>query len=192
MRHELREAKLRRRKHVLHVGSPYNIAMNSSLSWAASGSRKKTIMARQALTDEQHKAIRTYYYVTHRRSHDQRAVMPWFTRTFQQRISQPQVSIILSQQYSYLNSLRKSDDLCAKKHRSCKWPELKQALFTWQQAMQRRGACMSGLHLKGKALDFWSSLVIYKDLPVPLFSNGWLERFKHRRKICAWGRVVQW
>jgi hypothetical protein len=145
-------------------------------------------MARQALTYEQRKAIRTYYYVTHRRSHDQRSVISWFTRTFQQQISQPQVSKTLSQRYSYLDSTWKSDNLGIKKHRSCKWPELEQALFTWQQAMQQRGACLSGLHLKGKALDFWSSLAIYKDLPVPLFSNGWLERFKHRRKIRSYQR----
>jgi hypothetical protein len=102
---------------------------------------------------------------------------------YQQPISQPQVSKILGKQYTYLDGLQDNDNLSVKKHRSCKLSELEQALFTWQQAMQLPGASLSGLHLKGKALDFWSQLSIYKDLAVPVFSNGWLERFKHRRNI---------
>jgi hypothetical protein len=109
--------------------------------------------------------------------------MSWFSRTYQQTVSQPQVSKILGDQYSYLDSLQKTDKMTVKRRRSCKWPELEQALFTWQQAMQRRGAALSDLHLKGKANDFWSQLSVFKDMPVPLFSNGWLERFKHRRNI---------
>ncbi len=86
-------------------------------------------MPRQTLTDEQRKAIRTYYSVTHRHSLDQGAVISWFAQTVPQQMSQPQVSIILGQQYSYVDSLRKSEKLCIKTNRSCKWPELEQALF---------------------------------------------------------------
>jgi hypothetical protein len=54
--------------------------------------------------------------------------------------------------------------------------------------MQRQGASLSGLHLKGKAKDFWSHLSIYRDQPVALFLNGWLEHFKHRCNIRSFSR----
>ncbi len=54
--------------------------------------------------------------------------------------------------------------------------------------MQRRGAALSGDHLRQKAVDFWSKLDAYKGKELPLFSGGWLEHFKHRRKIRAYVR----
>jgi hypothetical protein len=138
-------------------------------------------MTRQALSDEQRKAVRRYFYITHRKAHDQRAVMSWFQRTYDQSISQPQVSRILSDEYAYLDKLKKKDNMSHKKRRSCKWPELEQALFTWQQAMQQRGAALAGEHLKAKANNIWSEVAVYQGQPVPSFSNGWLERFKKRR-----------
>ncbi len=51
--------------------------------------------------------------------------MSWFSRTYQQTIYQPQVLKILSNQYSYVNSLQETDSLSAKMHCAYKWPELK-------------------------------------------------------------------
>ncbi len=71
----------------MYADSLYKIAIIPHLTEAPSRGRKETVMARQALTDEQWKAIRTYYSVTHRHSQDQRAVISWFTWTFKQQIS---------------------------------------------------------------------------------------------------------
>jgi hypothetical protein len=145
-------------------------------------------MTRQALTDEQRKAIRKYYYITRRKAHDQRAVISWFERTYKLSLSQPQVSKILIKQYAYLDQLPETDNLTQKKRRLCIWPELERALFTWQQAMQQRKAALAGEHLKAKASDFWSQLAVYQGKPVPSFSSGWLERFKNHRKIRSYVR----
>ncbi len=85
----------------MYADSLYNIASNPHLTEGPSRGRKKTVMARQALTDEQGKAIRTYYYVTYRRSHDQRSVMSWLTRTFPTAIK-PAKSIEDSQSEVFL------------------------------------------------------------------------------------------
>ncbi len=145
-------------------------------------------MTRQALSDDQRKAVCRYYYVTHRRALDQCAVMSWFERAYERPISQSQVSRILSKEYAFLDQLKPNDQLSQKKRRSCKWPELEHALFTWQQAMQQRGAALAGEHLKAKASDFWSQLAVYRDQPVPSFSSGWLECFKNRRHIRSYVR----
>jgi hypothetical protein len=112
-------------------------------------------MTRQALSDEQRKAVHRYFYITHCKTHGQRAVMSWFQHTYDRSISQPQVSRILSDKYAYLDQLKKKDNMSHKKRCSCKWPELEQALFTWQQAMQQRGAAHAGVYLKAKANNFW-------------------------------------
>jgi hypothetical protein len=143
-------------------------------------------MARQALSNEQQKAIRNFYFVTQRRVSEQRDVISWFHRTHSRTLSQSQASIIFSDQYSHLDPVRSTDDLSTKKRRSCSWPEVEQALFTWQQAMQRKGATLSGEHLRHKATELWSKLAVYKDKDAPSFSNGWLERFERRRIIWAY------
>ncbi len=126
-------------------------------------------MARQALTDEQRKAVRKYFYSAHRGAIDQRAVVSWFHRTYDRSINQSQVSKILSKKYTYLDALQDGDDLNQKKRRSCHWPELDEALFTWQQAMQQKGAALGGEHLTLKASEFWSQLSVYKDQDAPVF-----------------------
>jgi hypothetical protein len=45
-------------------------------------------MTLQALSDDQRKAVRRYYCITHRKTHDQRAVTPWFEQTYH-RTKQP-------------------------------------------------------------------------------------------------------
>jgi ASC-1-like (ASCH) protein len=81
----------------MHANSLFTIASYPHLVEGPSRGGKKTVMVRLALTNEQRKAIRTYDFVTHRCSHDQRSVISWFYPTFQQQLSQPQVSKILSQ-----------------------------------------------------------------------------------------------
>jgi hypothetical protein len=145
-------------------------------------------MTRQALSDKQRKAIRKYYYITYCKAHNQRAVISWFEPTYEQSLSQPQVSKILSKQYAYIDQLQETDDITQKKRRLCIWPELERALFTLQQAMQQRGAALAVEHLKTKASDFWSQLAVYQEKPVLSFSSGWLEHFKNRRKIRSYVR----
>jgi hypothetical protein len=98
------------------------------------------------------------------------------------------VSKILRNEYACLDQLKKNNPLSQKKRRSCKWPELEQALFTWQQAMQQRGAALAGEHLKAKASDFWSLVAVYQGQPVSSFLNGRPERFTNRRHIRSYVR----
>jgi hypothetical protein len=101
---------------------------------------------------------------------------------------QSQVSKILRKKYTYLETLQDGNDLNQKNRPSCHWLELQEALFTWQQAMQQKGVALGGELLKLKASEFWSKLSVYKDQDAPVFSNGWLERFKHHRKVRAYAR----
>ncbi len=123
--------------------------------------------------------------MTQRRVPEQRNVISWFYRTYHKKLSHSQVSRILSDQYSHLDAVQSTNDLSNKKRQSCSWPELEQAFFTWPQAMQRKGAAFSGEYVRLKATEVWSKLAVYKVKDALLISNGWLERFKRRRKIQA-------
>jgi hypothetical protein len=60
------------------------------------------------------------------------------------------------------------------------WPILDQALFEWQQRHQDAGFPITGPLLRMKAIEYWKKIPQYQHLPLPLFSDGWLTRFKKR------------
>jgi hypothetical protein len=63
------------------------------------------------------------------------------------------------------------------------WPILDQALFEWQQRHQDAGFPITGPLLRLKAIEYWKKIPEYAELPVPLFSDGWLTRFKQRHSL---------
>jgi hypothetical protein len=58
------------------------------------------------------------------------------------------------------------------------WPKLDQALFEWQQRYQDAGFPITGSLLRLKAIEYWREIPEYAEFPDPLFSDGWLTRFK--------------
>jgi hypothetical protein len=69
------------------------------------------------------------------------------------------------------------------RHYKGDWPVLEAALFEWQQRMQNKKATITGDILKAKAAEIWGKLPQYSDVPMPKWSNGWLEGFKKRFRI---------
>jgi hypothetical protein len=63
------------------------------------------------------------------------------------------------------------------------YPNLEAALFKWQQKIQKMKGTIIGDILKAKALEIWSLLPQYKDLPEPKWLNGWLEGWKKRHNV---------
>lgn len=68
----------------------------------------------------------------------------------------------------------------AKRTKVPRFGALEEALFEWQQLMQLRKVCVSALLLQTKALEFWNLLPQYANLDPPVFSEGWVTRFKSR------------
>ncbi len=52
----------------------------------------------------------------------------------------------------------------------------------------RKGATLSGEHLREKAVLFWSKLSIYQGQEQPAFLSGWLDGFKSRHNIKGYTR----
>ena len=63
------------------------------------------------------------------------------------------------------------------------WPDLKMALFEWQQRIEQKKAIITGEILKTKAKELWEALPQYNNIKMPKWSNRWLEGFKKRYKI---------
>jgi hypothetical protein len=62
------------------------------------------------------------------------------------------------------------------------YPDLEDALFHWQQQIQKKGV-ITGDILKAQAHRIWNSLLQYNKEDEPKWSNSWLDRFKRRYNI---------
>src|SRR5271167_3304600 len=96
------------------------------------------------------------------------------------------ISKALGAQYNYLDPLNpKVDKKALKAVRSStgNWPNLKGALFEWQQRIQDTDAIITGDILKAQAAKLWRCLLQYSETEEPKWSNGWLEGFQKRFKI---------
>ncbi|KEQ57510.1 CenpB-DNA-bind-domain-containing protein, partial [Aureobasidium melanogenum CBS 110374] len=62
------------------------------------------------------------------------------------------------------------------------WLELEACLYEWQLQIETQVPISNEL-LKAAALRFWHRLPIYRDMEVPQFSTGWLDKFKKRHGI---------
>lgn len=138
-------------------------------------------MPRQVFTEEERKRIRRFHQSGLPKPHSHHAVIQWFQLQTGRTISQPQVSKMLGPKWSYLDDVNKTTQV--KKRRGCEWPELERVLFEWQQRMQSKGQTVTGEQLRSQAQRFWTRLPTYSSLPLPLFSTGWLDKFKARHGI---------
>jgi hypothetical protein len=103
----------------------------------------------------------------------------WFKEVYNQNITLPTISRILSANYDWLDTA-KDYQLDAKKHRVESWPELEEALYKWIQRAETQISVSLELVCE-KARQFWPSL--YPETEMPQFSNGWLQRFQNCRNI---------
>ena len=62
-------------------------------------------------------------------------------------------------------------------------PDLKIALFEWQQRIEQKKAIITGDILKEKARQLWDVLPQYDNIQMPKWSNGQLDGFKKQYKI---------
>ncbi|KAJ5203789.1 uncharacterized protein N7498_004668 [Penicillium cinerascens] len=131
--------------------------------------------SRGGISDVQKKALRDWV-----RSHETRpkhtACIDWFERTYQRHINQSSVSLILSKRYDHLDAGPVSS---AMRKQTPQWPVLEKELSEWLQRMQDAGRTVSGDWIIAKAREIWPR-INQDDQPVPMFSQGWLTRFKNR------------
>jgi hypothetical protein len=73
----------------------------------------------------------------------------------------------------------------AKKARPAKWEVLEECLFEWEQRYEATGGTITGDVLRYKATELWTKLSEYAGLDCPVWSEGWLTRFKNRYHIKA-------
>jgi hypothetical protein len=84
----------------------------------------------------------------------QAALISWFIAETGHKINQSQISKILLKDYEYLdNPNQKKPTLGSKRHYQGDWPELKAALFKWQQCIQKKKATITGDILRAKAAE---------------------------------------
>lgn len=146
---------------------------------------------RRAITDAQRKSLRDYAVDTSQ--HDtlpppQKKLERWFNEKYHHRLAQSTLSDILSSKFAHLDNCKRAQRPDNERKRVAYWPDLEDALFDLQQRLQKKEAPMTGEMLKQLAADLWQKLPQYRDLPVPKWSNGWLQAFKDRHYIKRYTR----
>lgn len=143
---------------------------------------------RRAVTDVERKALRDYFHDESNGKPPQKKLQQWFHKKFNHQLAQSSISDILGPTYVHLDNTKALLRPDNKKTRASHWPDLEEALFDWQQKMQNKGAVITGDILKEMAAEFWIRLPQYNHLPIPKFSNGWLQAFKKRHQIKRYTR----
>ena len=112
---------------------------------------------RQAITDLERRNIRRRRDTT---SESQKELIAWFTAQPSGRpLTQGQISTILSPTYTYLDTdPRKPSKLGSKRRVNGDYPDLEDALFYWQQQMQKKKAIITGDILRAQAHQIWNRL----------------------------------
>lgn len=80
---------------------------------------------------------------------------------------------LLSETFKHLDTGTTRPDV--NRQRTPAWVDLGNALFEWQQLVEKEKATVTGDLLKEMTSVFWEKLPQYK--PRPKFSTGWLEGF---------------
>jgi hypothetical protein len=153
------------------------ITMQDSVTLSAK--MPTTRRARKGISDAQKQALRVYASETHP-TPSQRACVEWFRSQFGRLIDRATVSRILSSKYQHLDT---SPASLSMRTSASHWPILDEKLFEWQQRHQDAGFPITGPLLRLKAIQYWKKIPEYTGLPVPLFSDGWLTRFKQRHSL---------
>ena len=136
---------------------------------------------RRAITDVERKALRDHYFNYEGGKSSQKAVQEWFFQEFRHLPSQSTISESLSKTFEHLDTGATRPDV--KRQLTPAWVDLENALFEWQQLMEKKKATVTGDLLKEMASVFWDKLPQYEGQPKPKFSIGWLEGFKARHSI---------
>jgi DDE superfamily endonuclease/Fission yeast centromere protein N-terminal domain/Tc5 transposase DNA-binding domain len=141
-------------------------------------------MPRRAITSAERAALRAWFHQQYPKPRHA-VVIKWFLDKFQHQISQSTVSESLSDHWRHLDSpdLNSNSRLQSKRQREGKWPLLERILVEWQQHIESRGGSTSGDILIEKAKQIWPQIPEYSSIPLPEFSDGWLEKFKRRHHI---------
>lgn len=132
---------------------------------------------RTTITNRQRSALRAQHKLKPHLTGLQ--IKKWFEEEYNQKITPPSISRILSSKYDWLDTANDTQ-LNAKRQRGESWPELEGALYEWIQRANTQLA-VSQDAIRQKARQFWPSL--YPETEMPQFSNGWLQRFQNRRNI---------
>jgi hypothetical protein len=132
---------------------------------------------RTTITNRQRSALRTQHKLKPHLTGLQ--IKKWFEEEYNQKITPPSISRILSAKYDWLDTADEHQ-LNAKRQRTESWPELEGALYEWIKRANTQVAISQEV-IRKKARQFWPSL--YPKTDMPQFSNGWLQRFQSRRNI---------
>lgn len=106
----------------------------------------------------------------------------WFYEQFGHLISQATVSGSLSDKFKDLDDPTKRIKDGIQRIKQGYWPELEAALFEWFQRCEVK-VILSTEHIRMTAERLWNELTCYEGLPLPDFSNRWVDRFKNRHDI---------
>ena len=110
----------------------------------------------------------------------QAGLVKWLAETHGIKVTQATDSNTLKRSNELLRLDDTSDNLIVKRHRSVAFPLLEAALYQWTTECENQ-VNMSGDLIKEKATEFFPRL--YPDASAIEFSNGWLQKFKHRHNI---------
>ena len=138
---------------------------------------------RRPLSEKQRLQIRQY--AAQNSKLDQRSLARWASSTFDRHITQSMISRTLSQSYSYLDTkvFQKREKDGNKRRIPPQYPQLEAALFDWVVTMEDQRLTVTGDLIRSAASQIWARMPEYKDIEEPKWSEGWLNRFKHRHNI---------
>lgn len=112
----------------------------------------------------------------------QKQLAEWFTRVYKKPIKQTTVSNIIGKRYAHLDEPGTIHNPSQKRESTRDWPDLEQALAQWH-AIAQPTLPVTGDLIRQVATDLWHKLPQYQDLPVPVWSTGWVCNFKSRYNI---------
>jgi hypothetical protein len=143
----------------------------------------KRAKTRHLPTNEQRLALRTWWNDDSLGVRKHKDAIAWWKAQYGWDLSTSTCSDILSQRYAHLDEgeLTKHQ-LSAKRTRKPQWETLEAALLEWQIRYDKHpnSGPTTGDLLRFKAAEFWQKLPEYNGKPIPIWSNGWLTRFKKR------------
>lgn len=137
---------------------------------------------RHGINDEERKRIRKY--AKENPLLKQKEIATWATDKLRRRITQGQISSIISSKYAYVDS--KSWGSKGKRYERLQrpqWPVLEAALFEWHMTLQAAAVPINSELIRATAKALWIRLPEYRDQPIPEFSNNFIHRYKKRHGI---------
>ena len=133
------------------------------------------------LSNAQKAEIQKYFFDDSNNKPSQKEIIQWFEEKHYHKLTQSQVSKILSDQYIHLDDNKWMNK---GKNRQANYPDLEAALHHWEITANNSGSLtVTGEILQQMAAKLWQQLPQYSNLEPPKFSTGWLGGFKARHNI---------